>query len=95
MSEKIESTAALSADSLSRSNPAQQAQGTGSSIVVSRTPDGRFWATSKGFLGIGRSESEAIEELARLVAAAGEVIVKKPDTASRPLSSEAHPPAVP
>jgi hypothetical protein len=87
MSEKIESTAALSIDSLGRSTSTQQAQGTGSSILVSRTPDGRFWAKTKGFLGIGCSESEAIEELARLVAAAGEVIVKKPDTASRPLSS--------
>jgi hypothetical protein len=62
-----------------------------SPIVVRQTPDGRFWATTKGYLGIGNTEAEAVEKLAVIVAAAGCVIPEKPDTASRPVS--ARPPA--
>jgi hypothetical protein len=89
MSEKIETTAALSVDSLSRSTPAQ---GTGWSILVSRTPDGRFWATTKGFLGIGHSASDAIEKLVQTMTAEEPTATDEPDTASRSLSAQPQPP---
>jgi hypothetical protein len=61
--------------------------------MVRYTPDGMVWATTKGFLGVGHSESEAVEKLALLVAAAERVIPDKPDTASRPVSAHAQLPA--
>jgi hypothetical protein len=63
-----------------------------SPIVVRQTPDGRFWATTKGYLGIGTTESEAVEKLTLLVATAGCVIPEKPDTASRAVSGDHQPP---
>jgi hypothetical protein len=58
----------------------------GASIKVRHTSDGRAWATAKGYLGVGWSESEALEKLARVMAVAVPATAAKPDTASRPLS---------
>jgi hypothetical protein len=63
-----------------------------SPIVVRQTPDGKFWATTKGYLGIGTTEAEAVEKLTLIVETAGCVIPEKSDTASRPVTAAPRPP---